>query len=91
MTSRYRPGPMIGRWFFKRFHRTVRIGFDLIQVGGNNRVLAGTALIAYGILKKRRGPELIYKTSIDVDETVAIRVMQGRRPIANTVPIVLDR
>jgi len=82
---------MIGRWFFKRFHKTVRIGFDLVQVGGSNRVLAGTALIAYGILKKRRGPQLIYKTSIDVDDVVAIRVMRGRRPIATTAPIVLDR
>jgi hypothetical protein len=82
---------MIGRWFFKRFHRTVRLGVDLVRVGGSNRVLAGTALIAYGMLKKRHGPELIYKTSIDVDEAVAIRVMQGRRPIATTAPIVLER
>jgi hypothetical protein len=82
---------MIGRWVFKRFHKTVRIGYDLVQAGGKNRVLAGSALIAYGILKKRKGPELIYKASIDADEAFAIRVMKGRRPIAETAPIVLGR
>jgi|GEM_PF-3107588 len=91
MTSRYTPGQMIGRGFFRRFHKTVRIGYDLAQTGGKQRMFAGTMLIAYGILKKRKRPELIYKASIDVDEAFAIRVMKGRRPIAETAPIVLGR
>lgn len=40
------------------------------------------AVIAYAARKKRNKPKLIYSTSLDTDQSFEIRVLRGRRPIA---------
>jgi hypothetical protein len=81
---------MIRRWWFRRFHRTVRIGWATASHARQDldvtRFGIGLALIGYGLMKGRKSRRLIYKTSIDVGEGATIRVMQGRRPIAETTP-----
>jgi len=47
----------------------------------------GLAVMAIGLAKGRSSRRLIYKTSIDVGEGTTIRVMRGRRSIAETAPI----
>ncbi|MEA2011314.1 MAG: hypothetical protein U9N78_11470 [Actinomycetota bacterium] len=51
------------------------------------RLGLGLALMAFGLVKGRNNRRLIYKTSIDVDQGTTIRVMRGRRPLAETTPI----
>lgn len=82
------PGRIAGRWVWKKFNRTVRLGVAVLRSDDQqHRVAMGAALIAFGLMKGRSGPKLIYKTSIDVGEGMTIRVMQGRRPIADTAPL----
>ncbi len=84
-------GLAIRRWWFKRFHRSVRIGWIAARSAAKSndvpRMGLGLAMIGYGLVKGRSSRRLIYKTSIDVEQGTTIRVMRGRRPIAETTPI----
>ncbi|MFV9672155.1 MAG: hypothetical protein ACNYZH_02920 [Acidimicrobiia bacterium] len=79
------------RWWFRRFHRSVRIGWIAASTAAKNkdvpRLGLGLAMIGYGLVKGRNSRRLIYKTSIDVEQGTTVRVMRGRRPIAETTPI----
>lgn len=84
-------GTVLRHWWFNRFHRTVRIGWIAANQAVRNqdvpRLGIGLALMAYGLRRGRgNGRRLIYKTSIDVDQGTTIRVMRGRRPIAEIPP-----
>ena len=48
------------------------------------------AIAAYGTLTRSESPKLIYSTSIDTDQSFGIRVLRGRRPIAE-VDVTVDR
>ncbi len=80
----------VRRWWFKRFHRSVRFGWIAVNSAAKNndiqRMGLGLGLMAYGLAKGRSDRRLIYKTSIDVDQGTTIRVMRGRHPIAETIP-----
>ena len=85
-------GYAIRRWWFKRFfHRSVRMGWVTARTAAKNndvpRMGLGLAMIGYGLVKGRSSRRLVYKTSIDVEQGTTIRVMRGRRPIAETTPI----
>ena len=84
-------GTALSHWWFSRFHRTVRFGWIATNQAVRNydmpRLGMGLVLLAYGLGKGRgKGRRLIYKTSIDVDQGTTIRVMRGRRPIAEIPP-----
>lgn len=84
-------GPYVQRRFFERFNTAVRVGWESANSGGRNadmsRVGIGLALIGYGLMRGRSSRRLIYKTSIDVDQGTTIRVLRGRKPIAETAPL----
>ncbi|MEA3510130.1 MAG: hypothetical protein U9R51_01725 [Actinomycetota bacterium] len=84
-------GYAMRRWWFKRFHRTVRIGWAITTTATKSndvpKLGLGLAMIGFGLVKGRSNRRLIYKTSIDVEQGTTIRVMRGRRPIAETAPI----
>ncbi len=84
-------GYAVRRWWFRRFHRSVRFGWMAVSSGVKSndvpRLGIGLAMIAFGLVKGRSSRRLIYKTSIDVDQGTTIRVMRGRHPIAETTPI----
>ncbi len=84
-------GYAIRRWWFRRFHRSVRIGWIAASTAAKNndvpKMGLGLAMIGYGLVKGRSSRRMIYKTSIDVEQGTTIRVMRGRRPIAETTPI----
>ena len=64
--------------------RTAHSGYknqDMTRLG------MGLGLVLYGMVHRRRVRRLIYATSIDLDEGMSIRVMRGRRPIAEITPI----
>lgn len=85
-----RLGGVISRWVFRRFHPSVRVGWLAANAGLQKRDYPragyGLGLIAFGLLIGR-SRRRIYKTSIDTDEGVTIRVLRGRKPIAETAPI----
>ena len=84
-------GHIARRWWFRRFHRSVRIGWVTAKTAAKNNDLSrlgiGVAVMGYGLVKGRSNRRLIYKTSIDVGQGTTIRVMQGRYPIAETAPL----
>lgn len=86
-----RLGYAVRHWWFRRFHRSVRFGWMAASSGMKSndvpRLGLGLALMAFGLVKGRNNRRLIYKTSIDVDQGATIRVMRGRRPLAETTPI----
>jgi hypothetical protein len=83
-------GYAVRHWWFKRFHRSVRFGWLAVSSGVKSndmpRLGIGLAVIAFGLVRGRNR-RLIYKTSIDVDQGATIRVMRGRRPIAEITPV----
>jgi hypothetical protein len=83
-------GYAVRHWWFKRFHRSVRFGWLAVSSGVKSkdtpRLGIGLAVIAFGLVRGRNR-RLIYKASIDVDQGATIRVMRGRRPIAETTPV----
>jgi hypothetical protein len=83
-------GYAVRYWWFKRFPRSVRFGWIAVSSGVKSndmpRLGIGLAVIAFGLVRGRNR-RLIYKTSIDVDQGATIRVMRGRRPIAETTPV----
>ena len=76
---------------YRRFPRNVRLGWGItrqaVKTYDMPRLGFGLALMGYGYAKKRSGKRLIYKTSIDAGQGTTIRVVQGRRPIAETAPL----
>lgn len=78
-------------WWLRRFHGSVRIGWAVTKIAAKHndvpKVGLGLAMVGFGLAKGRSNRRLIYKTSIDVDQGTTIRVMRGRRPIAETAPI----
>ena len=84
-------GYAIRRWWFRRFHKTVRIGWitanQAYKSNDLSRLGIGVGLIAYGLVKGRSERRLVYKTSIDAGQGTTIRVMRGRHPIAETAPL----
>ncbi|MEA2024607.1 MAG: hypothetical protein U9N79_10035 [Actinomycetota bacterium] len=84
-------GYVVRNWWYKRFHRTVRIGWvtvsSAMKTNDMPRFGIGIALLGYGLMKGRGERRRIYKTSIDVDQGTTIRVMRGRHPIAETSPL----
>jgi hypothetical protein len=79
------------RWLLTRMNVRVRIGLQTAHSGYKNqdmtRLGMGLGLVLYGMVHRRRVRRLIYATSIDLDEGMSIRVMRGRRPIAEITPI----
>jgi hypothetical protein len=79
------------RWLLTRINVRTRIGLRTAQSGYKNqdmtRLGMGLGLVVYGMVHRRRVRRLIYATSIDVDEGMSIRVMRGRRPIAEISPL----
>ncbi len=84
-------GSLVRNWWFGRFHRSVRFGWVLASHAARTRDLPrlgiGVTLVGYGLMKGRSERRRIYKTSIDVDQGMTIRVMRGRHPIAETAPL----
>jgi hypothetical protein len=76
---------------YKRVPRKVRLGWGIARRASRDhdalRVAFGLAIMGYGYAQERNGPRLIYKTSIDVDQGMSIRILRGRRPIAETGPL----
>jgi len=85
-----RLGRAIERWIFRKFHPGVRAGWLTTSAGLKNRNYPyagyGLGLLVLGLILGR-SRRRIYKTSIDVDQGVTIRVLRGRRPIGETAPI----
>ena len=75
----------------QRLPRNVRRGWVIARRASRDhdalRVAFGLALMGYGYAQKRNAPHLIYKASIDVDQGMSIRILRGRRPIAETGPL----
>jgi hypothetical protein len=83
-------GYAVRYWWLRRFPRSVRFGWIAVSSGVKSndmpRLGIGLAVIAFGLVRGRNR-RLIYKASIDVDQGATIRVMRGRRPIAETTPV----
>ena len=79
------------RWLLTRTNLGMRIGLETVRSGYKNqdltRVGMGFGLVVYGMMRRRQARRLIYATSIDLDEGMSIRVMRGRRPLAEITPI----
>jgi hypothetical protein len=79
-------GYIVRRWWYRRYPPLVRIGTKnaraALDEGNFRRFALALAVAAYGYSQKKRAPKLIYSTSIDTDQSFAVRVMKGRRPIA---------
>ena len=85
------------RWY-RRFPMPARVGVR-IGVGSARqavrdydlpRLALSLAMVAYGYNRRRAAPRLIYSTSIDTDQSFAVRVLEGRRPIAR-YDVTVDR
>ena len=73
-------------WYRKYAWRLFRFGtgkaWAALREGDYTRFALALATAAYGLFWRRRAPKLIYSTSIDTDQSLGIRVLRGRRPIA---------
>ena len=87
MTRWYRRFPMPARV-------GVRIGVGRAREAVRNydvpRLALSLAMVAYGYSRRRAAPRLVYATSIDTDQSFAISVKRGRRPIAQ-YDVIVDR
>ena len=87
-------GYFVQRWWYRKFPVLFRIGTKnaraALREDDYARLALGLALAAYGLSQKRRAPKLIYSTSIDTDQSFAVRVVKGRRPIAR-YDVTVDR
>jgi len=76
----------IKRWWYRKFPPLFRLGFGNARTAARDydmpRLALSLAMMAYGYGQKRGAPRRIYSTSIDTNESVTIRVMRGRKPIA---------
>jgi hypothetical protein len=84
----------VRRWWYRRFPPLFHIGTKsaraALREDDYTRFALALALAAYGLSQKRRAPKLIYSTSIDTDQSFAVRVKRGRRPIAR-YDVIVDR
>jgi hypothetical protein len=87
-------GYFVRRWWYRRYPPLVRIGTKnaraALRQDDYTRFALALAVAAYGLAQKRRAPKLIYSTSIDADQSFAVRVLKGRRPIAR-YDVTVDR
>jgi hypothetical protein len=87
-------GYFIQRWWYKKFSPLFRVGTKnaraALREDDYRRFALALAVAAYGLSQKRRAPKLIYSTSIDTDQSFAVRVLKGRRPIAR-YDVTVDR
>ena len=78
-------------WFLQRIDPTIRIGRMLLYSGLKSqdplRAGLGASVLLYRIAQRRRVKELVYETSLNVDQGMTIRVKQGRRVIAESTPL----
>ena len=76
----------VQRWWYRKFPALFRVGTKnaraALREDDYARFALALAIAAYGLSQKRRAPKLIYSTSIDADQSFAVRVKRGRRPIA---------
>ena len=79
-------GFFIRRWWYRKVPLLVRQGMSYARsaASANDLPKLGLSLaaVAYGVNKKRNRPKLIYSTSLDTDQSFEVRVLRGRRPIA---------
>ncbi len=79
-------GAFIRRWWYRRVHWVTRSGISSARVALRTNDLPKLAIslaaIAYGVNKRRNRPRRVYSTSIDTDQSFKIKVLRGRRPIA---------
>ena len=87
-------GYFIQRWWYRKLPPLFRVGTKnaraALREGDYTRFALALAVAAYGLSQKRRAPKLIYSTSIDTDQSFAVRVLKGRRPIAR-YDVTVDR
>lgn len=87
-------GYFIRRWWYRKFHPLFRVGSKnaraALREDDYPRFALSLLVAAYGLSKKRSAPKLIYSTSLDADQSFAIRVKRGRRPIAR-YDVTVDR
>ncbi|MGB9359708.1 MAG: hypothetical protein WCC01_14240 [Acidimicrobiia bacterium] len=81
-----KPGYFVRRWWYRKVPWVARAGMSSARAALSTNDLPklgiSLAAIAYGVNKKRNQPKLIYSTSIDTDQSFKIKVLRGRRPIA---------
>ena len=85
------------RWY-RRFPMPVRVGVrigvgsarEAVRNYDMSRLALSLAMVAYGYSRRRAAPRLVYATSIDTDQSFAVRVLKGRRPIAR-YDVTVDR
>ena len=79
-------GFFIRRWWYRKVPLLVRQGMSHARSAASANDLPklgfSLAAVAYGVSKKRTRPKLIYSTSLDTDQSFEVRVLRGRRPIA---------
>ena len=79
-------GGLVRRWWYRKVHWTTRSGMSSARAAWKTwdlpKLGISLAAIAYGVNKKRSRPKLVYSTSIDTDQSFKIRVLRGRRPVA---------
>ncbi len=84
-------GDFTRHWLLQRIDKTIRIGGKGLYHGLREHDALGAgmgaSMLLYGFLQRRHVKELIYKTSLNVDQGMTIRVKQGRRIIAETTPL----
>jgi hypothetical protein len=87
-------GYFIQRWWYRKFPPLFRVGAKnaraALSEDDYTRFALALAVAAYGLSQKKRAPKLIYATSIDTDQSFAVRVKRGRRPIAR-YDVIVDR
>jgi len=88
------PGYFVQRWWYRKVPALVRIGTKnaraALREDDYPRFALALAIAAYGISQKKRGPKLIYSTSIDTDQSFGVRVLKGREPITE-VDVTVNR
>jgi len=88
------PRYFVQRWWYRKVPALVRVGTNnaraALRKDDYPRFALALAIAAYGLSQKKRAPKLIYSTSIDTDQSFAVRVKRGRRPIAR-YDVTVDR
>jgi hypothetical protein len=74
------------RWWYRTVPWVARAGLSSARTAWKTQDLprlgVSLAAVAYGASMKRSRPKLIASTSIDTDQSFTIRVLRGRKPIA---------
>ena len=78
-------------WLARRFHPVTRRGYTLMVDGGkrgsNAELGAGIAMVVAGfaLQRRQRPPRLLYRTTLDPGEGIAIRLLDNGEVISETV------